>query len=69
MLAFGGGGEFIPRRDTSSALNTMVGGRLFPGMHHRARFDVPENGDHVAVDLRSLDGIEHEWLAHESLCA
>jgi hypothetical protein len=47
----------------------MVGGRLFPGKHHRARFDVSENGDHVAVDLRSLDGIEHEWLAHESLRA
>jgi hypothetical protein len=49
-------GVFIPRRDTSSALNTMVGGRLFPGKHHRARFDVSENGDHVAVALRSLDG-------------
>ena len=29
-------GVFIPRRDTSSWLNTVVGGRLFPGVHCRA---------------------------------
>src|SRR6266516_4238751 len=27
-------GVFIPRRDTSLKLNTIVGGRLFPGKHH-----------------------------------
>src|SRR4051812_3878025 len=26
-------GVFIPRRDTSSWPNTLVGGRLFPGIH------------------------------------
>src|SRR5919204_5757200 len=26
-------GVFIPRRDTSSWLNTLAGGRLFPGLH------------------------------------
>ena len=29
-------GVYIPRRDTSSRLNTLVGGRLFPGLHHHA---------------------------------
>ena len=31
-------GVFIPRRDTSSRLNTLLGGRLFPGVHHHATF-------------------------------
>src|SRR5258708_37019501 len=31
-------GVFIPRRDTSSWLNTWLGGRLFPGVHHHAGF-------------------------------
>jgi hypothetical protein len=45
-------GVFIPRRDTSSRLNTMAGGRLFPGVHHHARFQVQEQGDYfqIAVD-------------------
>src|SRR5215217_4728686 len=29
-------GVYIPRRDTSSRLTTALGGRLFPGVHHRA---------------------------------
>src|SRR5689334_14338267 len=38
-------GVFIPRRDTNSRLNAMVGGRLFPGEHHLARFDVQESSN------------------------
>ena len=38
------------------ALNAFVGGRFFPGTHHRARFDVRETADEVAVALRSEDG-------------
>ena len=33
-------GVYIPRRDTSSRLNTFVGGRVFPGVHHHASFVV-----------------------------
>jgi len=45
-------GVYIPRRDTSSRLNVLAGGRLFPGEHHHARFTVRESGDafRVAVD-------------------
>ena len=32
-------GVYIPRRDTSSRLNVMTGGRIFPGEHHLADFD------------------------------
>lgn len=49
-------GVYVPRRDTSSLANTLVGGRLFPGRHHRARFDVRESGDDVSIALRSADG-------------
>ncbi len=33
-------GVYIPRRDTSSHLSALVGGRLFPGEHHRSHFSV-----------------------------
>jgi hypothetical protein len=49
-------GVYIRRRDTSSRFNTLVGGRLFPGIHHHARFDVRETLDHFEVALTSDDG-------------
>jgi len=49
-------GVYIPRRDTSSRVNAAVGGRLFPGVHHRACFTVHESADRVAVSLVSDDG-------------
>lgn len=49
-------GVYIPRRDTDSILNTLVGGRLFPGEHHRARFDVAEDDERLHVAFTSLDG-------------
>ncbi len=52
-------GVYIPRRDTSSRLNTLVGGRLFPGIHHYARYQVQENGERYSVVLNSEDGDTH----------
>jgi len=49
-------GVFIPRRDTSSRLNVMAGGRLFPGVHHLADFKVRETSDTISISLRSRDG-------------
>lgn len=49
-------GVFIPRRDTSSRFNAIVGGRLFPGEHHHARFDVDESADRLRVSYASDDG-------------
>jgi hypothetical protein len=48
-------GVFIPRRDTSSRLNTLAGGRLFPGVHHHAAFRVQEHDDRYRVELNSDD--------------
>ena len=49
-------GVFVRRRDTNSRLNALAGGRLFPGIHHHARFTVRETADHFAVSLCSDDG-------------
>lgn len=49
-------GVYIPRRDTSSRLNAMAGGTLFPGLHHHARFDVVESDDHFSITMSSKDG-------------
>jgi hypothetical protein len=52
-------GVYIPRRDTSSLITALVGGRLFPGEHHRARFQVREDGGRIAVAFQSVDGSAH----------
>jgi hypothetical protein len=48
-------GVYIPRRDTSSRLNRLAGGRLFPGEHHHARFRVEEHNGHYTIGLDSDD--------------
>ncbi len=49
-------GVFIPRRDTSSRINSFVGGRFFPGRHFHAEFNVNEANGHFDVAFRSSDG-------------
>lgn len=49
-------GVYIPRRDTSSWWNAFVGGRLFPGIHHHARFDVHESLEQFSVKVACDDG-------------
>ena len=49
-------GVYIPRRDTSSALNALVGGRLFPGVYRRAQFNVASDGDRFRVVIDGPDG-------------
>lgn len=46
---------FIPRRDTSSRLVSLLGGRAFPGWHHRADFDVHEDPECYRVQMTSHD--------------
>jgi hypothetical protein len=48
-------GVYIPRRDSGSLMNYLAGGRLFPGEHHRASFEITDDGEHVAIDMRSSD--------------
>lgn len=49
-------GVYIPRRDTGSPLNPLLGGRFFPGEHQRARFHVREDARAIDLAMRTLDG-------------
>lgn len=51
-------GVYIPRRDTSLKLNTIVGGRFFPGKHYLAKFDVKEKEGNYHVGFKSSDATE-----------
>ena len=50
-------GVYVLRRDTSSRLNSAAGGRLFPGVHHHAHFDVQEQDGRYCV---IMDGDDRE---------
>jgi hypothetical protein len=54
-----GRGVYIPRRDSPSLLTVALGGRLFPGAHHRAAFTVDETGRRLRVGFASRDGSAH----------
>jgi len=49
-------GVFIPRRDTNSTLNKVLGGRVFPGIFDKASFVSDEAGDEIALTIRRKDG-------------
>lgn len=49
-------GVYIPRRDTNQRLNQLAGGRLFPGEHHFARFEVQDDLRRIDLTMRSADG-------------
>jgi len=49
-------GVYVPRRDTSSRLGTLLGGRVFPGWQHRASFRVEEGGGSYRIEVSSDDG-------------
>ena len=48
-------GVFISRRDTSSQINHLLGGRIFPGEHHQASFSVTESDSQVNLTMKSDD--------------
>ena len=47
-------GVYIPRRDTSLKLNALAGGRIFPGKHYFAKFNVKEKNDNYLLSLSVL---------------
>ncbi len=53
-------GVYIPRRDTNSFINSTLGGKLFPGEHHKANFEVAENGNKINFGMKSED--ETAWV-------
>ena len=48
-------GVYIPRRDTSSFINNIVGGRIFPGEHCLAKFNVEEANGNYTISFKSSD--------------
>jgi len=48
-------GVYIPRRDTSSYINVFAGGRLFPGKHYKAKFNVSEQDGTYGIAFLSSD--------------
>ncbi len=48
-------GVYIPRRDTSSKLNSLAGGTIFPGVHHLAEFSVNESEGNYKIAFVSHD--------------
>jgi hypothetical protein len=49
-------GVYIPRRDSASLVNVLIGGRMFPGAHHRASFAIEESDERFSVRFMSRDG-------------
>lgn len=47
-------GVYIPRRDTSLRLNALVGGRIFPGRHFHAKFNVEKRTEIIISTLKVL---------------
>lgn len=48
-------GVYIPRRDTDSFISSAIGGRLFPGEHHKADFEISENETEINFSMESED--------------
>ncbi|KZS40298.1 hypothetical protein AWE51_04905 [Aquimarina aggregata] len=59
-------GVYIPRRDTSSKLNSLAGGTMFPGIHHLAEFTVNESDRNYNVAFISDDGTSLSIEARET---
>lgn len=53
-------GVFVARRDTDNLLNHLAGGRMFPGVHGRAKFRIDDRLDasgELAIEVEGDDGL------------
>lgn len=48
-------GVFVPQRHTDSRITAIVGGRIFPGDHRIAQFQVSDNNGALKIDVLSGD--------------
>jgi Uncharacterized conserved protein (COG2071) len=69
-------GVYISRRFSDALVNVLAGGRLYPGVHHRADFQVDETPREVRVAFTARDGsgsvaveVERSETLHSSLFA
>ena len=58
-------GVFIPRRDTNSRFNELLGGRVFPGIFQRSRFEPRETDRTISIRIIRHDGeTEIDFAGH-----
>ena len=67
-------GVYVPERHSASWLPALVGGRVFPGIHHHAKFSSIETADRFHVSMTSHDlqvdaEVEHTEVWRSSLFA
>jgi hypothetical protein len=48
-------GVFVPRRDTDSLLNSLAGGRIFPGVHHHSKFEIEDKDGRISIQVNATD--------------
>jgi len=58
-------GVFIWRRETDQCLVSLLGGRLFPGVHHPAAFTVADTGDCIRMHITTEQGASDVTLTAE----
>lgn len=58
-------GVFVPRRDTDSLLNSLAGGRVFPGVHHHSDFSVEDGDGEISMQVKAKD-FENPLVAFEA---
>ena len=51
-------GVFVPRRDTDSLMNSLAGGRVFPGVHHHSKFTISDSEGEISMRVDARDGDE-----------
>ncbi len=59
-------GVYIPRRDSSSFFNSVVGGRIFPGKHFLSKFNVEEVNGNYKVSFKSSDNTTISIVAEKT---
>lgn len=52
-------GVYVPKRETSSNLTAIAGGKIFPGQFDLASFDSFQEGNHFQVSVRKGDEAPH----------
>jgi hypothetical protein len=59
---------YIARRHSGSVLNVALGGRIFPGEHHRARFDVRDDDRSIELTMSAPDGFGVRLRGRRTAC-
>jgi Uncharacterized conserved protein (COG2071) len=55
---------YVPRRDTSSRVAALLGGRLIEGELSRAKFEVNDTGSGLCISVAGRGGLEIQVSAH-----